>query len=212
MITIKPFVFNPFQENTFVLYDDTSEAIIVDAGCYTENEKQAITSFIDEKGLKPVLAVNTHCHIDHIAGISFIKNRYKIPFYANPEEEPLLQSAPEQGQMFGFNLADPPKIDTYVSDGDIISFGNSSLSVILVPGHSSGSIALYSKENKFVIVGDVLFDGSIGRTDLPGGDYATIIKSIRSKLMILPGEVTVWPGHGPSTTIQKEHDTNPFLN
>ena len=212
MITIKPFVFNPFQENTFVVYDETNEAIIVDAGCYADNEKNILASFISDNQLKPVLTVNTHCHIDHVVGINYVKENYQIPLQTNKNEEMLLQASLEQGKIFGLNMDTPPAIDHYISDGDTIKFGNSELSVISVPGHSPGSVALYSMPDKAIIVGDVLFDGSIGRTDLPGGSYDTLINSIRTKLMVLPDDVTVYPGHGPSTTIGKEHDTNPFLN
>ena len=212
MITIKPFVFNPFQENTFVVYDETNEAIIVDAGCYADNEKKILASFISDNQLKPVLTVNTHCHIDHVVGINYVKENYQIPLQTNKNEEMLLQASLEQGKIFGLNMDTPPAIDHYISDGDTIKFGNSELSVISVPGHSPGSVALYSMPDKAIIVGDVLFDGSIGRTDLPGGSYDTLINSIRTKLMVLPDDVTVYPGHGPSTTIGKEHDTNPFLN
>ncbi len=212
MISIKPFVFNPFQENTFVVYDETKEAIIIDAGCYADNEKQILASFISENQLKPVLAVNTHCHIDHVVGINYVKENYQIPLHVNKDEEFLLQASLEQGKIFGFNMDAPPVIDHYISEGDTIKFGNSGLSVISVPGHSPGSVALYSLPDKKIIVGDVLFDGGIGRTDLPGGSHDTLINSIRTKLLILPADVTVYPGHGPSTTIGKEHDTNPFLN
>jgi glyoxylase-like metal-dependent hydrolase (beta-lactamase superfamily II) len=212
MITIKSFVFNPFQENTFVLSDSTNNAIIVDPGCYTDNEKALLKSYVSQNQLKPVKLVNTHCHIDHVVGINFVKNEFNIPFYANESEEKLLQSAPEQAQVFGFDIDEPPAIDYSIDEGDVIEFGNSKLTVLHVPGHSTGSVALYSEKEQFIIVGDVLFDGSIGRTDLPGGDYATIIKSIKNKLMVLPHEVVVYPGHGPSTTLKKEHDTNPFLN
>ncbi len=212
MISIKPFVFNPFQENTFVVFDESNEAIIIDAGCYTDNEKQSLASFISDHQLKPVLAVNTHCHFDHVVGINFVKQKYQIPLHASKDEELLLQTSLEQGKIFGIDMDAPPAIDHYISDGDTIKFGKSGLSVISVPGHSPGSVALYSPTSKAIIVGDVLFDGSIGRTDLPGGSYDTLINSIKTKLLILPGDVTVYPGHGPSTTIGKEHDTNPFLN
>lgn len=212
MITVKPFVFNPFQENSFVLFDESKECIVVDPGCYADNEKETITSFIEDHKLNPVKIVNTHCHIDHIVGINFIKSQYNVPLYATKNEEPMLKSSEEQGMLFGFNIGQPPTIDHYLSEKDTFTFGNSTLSILEVPGHSLGSIALYSAQDKFIIVGDVLFDGSIGRTDLPGGDYDTLIESIRTKLMTLPPEVTVYPGHGPATSIKKEHDTNPFLN
>lgn len=212
MIQVQSFVFNPFQENTFILFDETKEAIIVDAGCFTSNEENMLNSYLAEYKLKPVKTVNTHCHVDHIVGVNYVKNTFNIPFFASKPEEYFVASSVQQAAMFGLNLDKPPKIDSYITEGDTVGFGNSSLKVISVPGHSAGSIALYAEEEQFIIVGDVLFDGSIGRTDLPGGDYGTLINSIKNKLMTLPGNVRVFPGHGPVTTIKKEYDTNPFLN
>ncbi len=207
---IKSFAFNAFQENTFVLFDDSSEALIVDAGCYTDNEINTVVQFLEANNLTPVKLINTHCHIDHIVGINALKKRYNIPFAASMEDNYLVENAIAQGAVFGFSLSEIPVIDENIKEGKI-TFGQSELQVFYVPGHSQGSLAYYSEKDNFVIVGDVLFNGSIGRTDLPKGDYETLITSINTKLMTLPPDTVVYPGHGPATTIGKEHDTNPFL-
>lgn len=211
MIQIKVFVFNPFQENTYVLYDETGDCIIVDAGCYTEEEKNALVSFIEKNELKPVKLVNTHCHVDHVLGVDFLMKKFNIPFEANESESNLIRDAKVHGKVFGFEVEQPPYPTTCLKEADEVRFGNSVLKVIHIPGHSMGSIALHSPEQKFIIVGDVLFKGSIGRTDLPGGDYDVIIESIFRKLLILDRDTTVLPGHGPQTYIGEEIMSNPFL-
>ncbi|MEA3316478.1 MAG: MBL fold metallo-hydrolase [Bacteroidota bacterium] len=209
MINIKNFVFNAFQENTFVLYDDTKECVIVDAGCSSENENLQLKNFINEKGLIPKLLINTHCHIDHILGNSFVANEYNINSLAHPDDLFLIERSQEMALGFGLNLNKPP-VPNNIPDKEI-SFGNSKLKIMHVPGHSPGSIALYSEDDKFVLVGDVLFNGGIGRTDLPGSDYDTLINSIKGKLFSLDNDFVVYSGHGPSTTIEKEKRENPFL-
>lgn len=211
MITIKTFEFNAFQENSYVLHDETKECLFVDPGCSDDPEREEMRSYIRENGLKPVAMVNTHCHVDHILGCRFIKDLYNIPFYFNKDDELLLIRAKEQGVFFGLTLEEPPKADFFLEDGQKILFGKSTLDIFYVPGHSAGSVALYSSSDSFVITGDALFKGSIGRTDLPGGNYQQLITSIRSKLLVLPRNVLVFPGHGPHTTIGDEYDTNPFL-
>jgi hydroxyacylglutathione hydrolase len=212
MIKIQKFVFNPFQENSFILYDQTGECIFVDMGSYTVDEKKEVLCFVENNKLSPVMIVNTHCHIDHILGNSFFKNKFKAGIAAHPADEFILERAVEHGKMFGLEAETPPGIDIYLEEGKKLSFGESSLEILHVPGHSPGSIALYSGNGNFVIAGDVLFSGSIGRTDLPGGDYDKLINSIRSKLLTLPSDVVVYCGHGPETTIGEEADNNPFLN
>ncbi|MFW5657663.1 MAG: MBL fold metallo-hydrolase [Bacteroidota bacterium] len=208
---IKTFTFNPFQENTFIVYDDSKAAAIIDAGCFNAEEEKLIDEFIQSENLKPEYLINTHCHIDHVAGLSALKSKYNVPFLAHKDDSFLLDTAVEQGKVFGFGIEPPPSINSFIDEPQEIKIGNSRLQVYHVPGHSPGSVALYAPEGEFVIVGDVLFSGSIGRTDLPGGDYKTLISSITEKLMVLPGNTTVYPGHGPATTIKHEHDTNPFL-
>ena len=212
MIKVQKFVFNPFQENSFLLFDETGECIFIDMGSYTVEEKKEVLFSVENNKLKPVMIVNTHCHVDHLLGNSFFKNKFKVKIAAHSADEFILENAVEHGTMFGFEVEAPPGIDEYLDEGNRISFGNSSLDILHVPGHSPGSIALYSKEDNFIISGDVMFSGSIGRTDLPGGDYVTLINSIRTKLLALPPETVVYCGHGPETTIGEEMRTNPFLN
>lgn len=212
MIKVQKFVFNPFQENSFLLYDETGECIMIDMGSYTVEEKKEVLYFLENNKLDPVMIANTHCHVDHILGNSFFKNKFRLKVAANKEDEHLLVNAVEHGKIFGFEVESPPGIDVYLKEGDKLTFGSSFLEVFHVPGHSPGSIAFYSREDNFVISGDVLFNGSVGRTDLPGGDYNTLMDSIKGKLMVLPPEVVVYTGHGPETTIGNESDSNPFIN
>lgn len=211
---LKSFEFNYFGVNTFIVWDETTkDAVIIDPGMFKEFENAEIDRFINENGLHIVGLINTHMHIDHIMGDDYIKEKYGVGLSAHKDDLFLSLGREGQANMFHLNnvKTDPLSIDINLKDGDIIHIGGSYLKVIAVPGHSPGSIALYSPEDGFVITGDALFNGSIGRTDLPGGDYATLIKSISSKLMTLPKETVVYPGHGPSTTILKESQFNPFL-
>ena len=212
MLKIKTFVFNPFQENTFILYDETRECVIIDAGNNDLNEKTELFSFIEKNTLIPKYILNTHCHIDHIMGNADVIEKYNIPSVAHKEDLPLIERANDMALAFGFNVKEPPKPNKYVIDGDEIKFGNSVLKVRHVPGHSPGSIVFIANDERFAIVGDVLFKGSIGRTDLPGGDYNTLINSIKQKLFSLNDDFIVYPGHGDSTTIHHERNTNPFLS
>ena len=208
MITIKTFVFNAFQENTYVIYDDSNECVVIDPGCSNDEERNELDKYINTLTLKPVAMVNTHCHVDHVLGCRYVKDKYKVPFYVNEADKFLLDTIEEHAGFFGLSLDRPPKPDYFLTDGQQFSFGNSTLDV---PGHSAGSIALYAGSDGFVITGDALFKGSIGRTDLPGGDFQTLITSIRKKLLVLPEAVMVFPGHGPYTTVGDEKDSNPFL-
>ncbi len=211
MINIKTFVFNAFQENTFILYDDTNDCVIIDAGCSTENEEMQLKNFITENKLTPKLLINTHCHIDHILGNSFVTNEYNVKNLAHKDDLFFIEKAKEIAITYGLELNEPSLPDNIIDKEGELSFGNSTLKILHVPGHSPGSIALYNDENKFVIVGDVLFNGGIGRTDLPGGDYNVLMRSINKKLFVLNDDVVVFPGHGSTTTILKEKTENPFL-
>jgi len=211
MVKIKKFIFNPFQENTFLLYDETNECVVIDAGCNDQNEQLELLTFIEENGLKLKLLLNTHCHIDHIMGNAFIVEKYKVPTIAHKDDLPLLERSNDMAIAFGFNIQKPPMPTIYVNHGEEIEFGNTKLKVLHVPGHSPGSIAFYCENDGFVIVGDVLFAGSIGRADLPGGDYGTLIRSITNNLFTLPENVVVYPGHGEATTIEHEKNTNPYF-
>jgi hydroxyacylglutathione hydrolase len=212
MIQIETLVFNPFMENTYVLYEDSGECIIFDAGCYEENEKDELLKFIDDNNLKPVELINTHCHVDHVLGVSYLKEKYKIPFRIHELEKNILKATPSQGSFFGLNPGPAAEPDGFINEGDSISLGKSSLSAIHIPGHSPGSLVFYSQDDSFLLSGDVLFRGSIGRTDLPGGDHDKLLQSIHEKLLVLDPETMVYPGHGQHTSIGIEKDHNPFLS
>jgi glyoxylase-like metal-dependent hydrolase (beta-lactamase superfamily II) len=212
MTIIKPLVFNAFQVNTFVLFDETKECVIIDPACYEPHEEKELIAFIEKEGLKPVAVLYTHCHIDHILGNNFVVKHYKIPALAHRDSLPFMATSPSYGTTFGFEVDEPIMPGKFIEDGQEISFGNQKLKALHTPGHAAGSICFYHEKDGFVIAGDVLFSGSIGRTDLPTGDFELLISSINEKLMTLPDEVKVFPGHGPATTIGHERNTNPFLN
>lgn len=207
---VESFVFNPFQENTYVLYDETKECVVIDPGCSEPDEKQALSSFIEGNGLKVKLLLNTHCHVDHVLGNDFVKEKYKVDFLIHESDLPVLKAVKAYAPSYGFVQYRETEPDRFMKEGDIISFGNQSLKVLFVPGHSPGHVAFYNERNKIVVAGDVLFYNSIGRTDMPGGHYDTLITSIHEKLFTLPDDVTVYPGHGPETSIGFEKKTNPF--
>lgn len=212
MIKLEKLVFNSFQVNTYILHDETGECVVIDPACYTEIENSELEKFISERKLTPVLHLNTHCHIDHVLGMRFVREKYKIPSRAHELETTLLERAPLMGEIFGFKTDKLPPIDKHIEHNEIVTFGNTELRAIHVPGHSAGSLAYYSERGGFVVTGDALFAGSIGRTDLPGGDYDTLISSIRNNLFTLPGKTMIFPGHGESSTIEKEIQENPFFN
>jgi hydroxyacylglutathione hydrolase len=209
---IKKFTFNPVQENTFIVYDETGECAIIDAGCYFENERKELDEFIAEKQLKPVRLINTHCHFDHIMGVTHCRIKYKVPFETHADEAILVEHAVDSGDRFGIPMEPIDAPEAYFREGDRITFGNSYLEVIESPGHSPGGVVFYNPEQKILIAGDVLFYGSIGRTDLPGGSFEQLTGNIKTKLLTLPEETVVYCGHGPETTIGFEKKNNPFLN
>jgi glyoxylase-like metal-dependent hydrolase (beta-lactamase superfamily II) len=210
MLHVKAFVFNPFQENTFVLYDDTSECVVIDPGCSDEHERKTLASFITQQRLKVKLLLNTHCHIDHVLGNAFVKETYKVNLLIHREEKAVLKAAEVYAPGYGFPMYHDVAADGYLEEGDYVKFGNQSLTVLFVPGHSPGHVAFYDERNRLVIGGDVLFYNSVGRTDLPGGNHELLINSIHTKLFTLPDYVKVYCGHGPETTIGFEKKTNPF--
>jgi len=211
MLKIDVFTFNPFQENTYVLSDETKQSAIIDPGCYENHEKLELTRFLEKNELTPTTILLTHSHIDHVLGIAYLVNKYNLPLEMNEIDLQGLRSVPIYGQTWGINAEPAPEPTMLLNEGDTVSFGNITLDVIFTPGHSPGSICFFHKETKTLIAGDVLFQESIGRTDLPGGNYDTLIKSIKEKLFVLADDVTVYPGHGPSTTIGEEKRENPFL-
>lgn len=211
MIQIQHFVFNDFLENTYLLWDETGECVIIDPGCYTASERDEVVQFVNGNGLRVVSLLNTHCHIDHVFGNKWVKETYQVPLLAHKNEVAVLNTLQQVGNLYGFFIDASPAPDSFLEEGDEVTFGSSSLKVFFTPGHSPGSISFYSAEARFVISGDVLFQSSIGRTDLPGGSYQVLMESIFSRLLILPDEVKVYSGHGPATTIGEEKRTNPFV-
>lgn len=211
MIQIEIFTFNPFQENTYILWDETQECVIIDPGCHVYEERKALTDFISEKKLKPVKLLNTHAHIDHILGNAFIKRNYNISYFLHEKDLPVLNTAPDRAAFWGFPAYEHSSVDEYLEEGKDISFGNSTLQVFFTPGHAPGHVVFYAKDQNFVIGGDVLFKGSVGRTDLPLCSFADLEKSIKTKLYTLSDQTVVYPGHGPSTTIGFEKKNNPFV-
>ncbi len=211
MITLKCMVFNIFATNTYILSDETGECVIIDPACSNASEEEEMARYIESKSLKPVKLIITHYHIDHIQGITFVKNKYGIGPTAHPDGQLFWENA--ESKIFGYGLKTsgffPP--DHFVNDGDKIKFGNSELEVIYVPGHADGSICLVNHQQKFVIAGDVLFYGSIGRTDLPTGDFDVLIDGIVNKLFTLDNDYLVYPGHGQKTEIGMEKLNNPFI-
>jgi glyoxylase-like metal-dependent hydrolase (beta-lactamase superfamily II) len=206
------FEFNPFAENTYLVYDESGECVIFDPGCYTAEERKALRNFIEEKELKPVRLINTHCHLDHVFGNRFVSDTWQLPLEIHRDEWPLLKRFPDVCRMYGIPGAEAsPEPELFLNHGDVVAFGNTRLEVLLTPGHSPASLSFYNRQEGYVIAGDVLFLESIGRTDLPGGDFDTLIASIRRELFSLPGETIVYPGHGPATTIRHEMEYNPFL-
>ena len=210
MIAIQSFVFNAFQENTYIISDKTKECVIIDPGCYDDHEKKELADYIQDHQLNVQMLLNTHCHIDHVLGNEFVKQKYGTKLYIHQTEEFVLNAQKILAPHYGFNLYQETTPDGYLAEGDVIEFGLQKFSVLFVPGHSPGHIAFYNEKEKVVLAGDVLFQNSVGRTDLPGGNHNTLVNSIHKKLFTLPDEVTVYPGHGGETTIGVEKRTNPF--
>jgi hydroxyacylglutathione hydrolase len=210
MLQVKKFTFNPFMENTFVLSDETKECVIIDPGCVDKNEENQLAEYIEHAELTVKSLINTHCHIDHILGNAFIKRKYNVLLSIHPLEVPVLKAVKTYAPNYGFYQYQDSSPDAFLNEGNHVSIGKQLLYVLFVPGHSPGHIALYHAESKTLIGGDVLFENSIGRTDLPGGNFDTLIDSIHQKFFTLPEDVTVYCGHGNETTIGVEKRTNPF--
>ncbi|MBC7862654.1 MAG: MBL fold metallo-hydrolase [Bacteroidia bacterium] len=208
---IEKFTFGPFQENTYVLYDDTKECVIVDPGCYSATEQIEMADFILKNGLKAVLLLNTHCHIDHVNGNLFVFEKFGLKPIIHRLDLPVLASQEQASMMYGLPFEKSPEPEKFIEEGDKIKFGKTVLDVLFTPGHCPGHVTFYHKESGTIVSGDVLFYNSIGRTDLPGGDHATLIRSVKTKLFPLGDDVKVYCGHGPETTIGFERRTNPFL-
>ena len=209
---IKTFTFNPIQENTYLVYDESNEAVVIDAGCVSEIEKRALKNYIEDNELMLKRVLNTHLHFDHQFGNKFLFNTFGIKPEAGEEDEYLLENVISQTRSFGMAVDEEAQpLGGYITDNQEIKFGNTTFKALHVPGHSPGSMAFYDEKEGVLFAGDVLFRASIGRTDLPKGDYATLILSITNKLLPLPDSTVVYSGHGPATTIGFEKKNNPFL-
>lgn len=210
MLHVKTFVFNPFSENTYVVYDDSLEAVVIDPGCYEQEEKDQLDNFIKSEKLTIKYLLDTHAHIDHVLGNYHVKEKYKVPFLMHKKDEPVLKAVKAYAPNYGFINYTEALPDQFLEEGDDVIFGNSKFSVLFVPGHAPGHIAFYNQKEKILMGGDVLFKRSVGRTDLPGGNHETLINSIHQKLFVLPDDVVVYPGHGDTTTLGEEKISNPF--
>jgi len=210
MISSRSFVFNTFMEKTYILWDETKEAIVVDPGCYEKAEKEELTSFILSQELKITSIVNTHCHIDHVLGNDFLKEKYKAPLLIPEGEHVVLRAVKSYAPQYGFPLYRECEPDGYLNTSEGLLFGKSKLEILSLPGHSPDHVGFFDAHSNNIFSGDVLFYRSIGRTDLPGGSHQTLINSIHTKLFELPNEVVVYPGHGQNTTIGEEKSQNPF--
>ncbi len=211
MLSVKAFTFNPVQENTYVLYNEKNECCIIDPGCYFPEEKEELKATIESFGWKPVLLLNTHCHFDHVFGNRFVYDTWGLELHIHEKEKPLLDFAPQSGEMFQLPFENYEGPLNYIREGTSVKMGDDEMEIRFAPGHSPGSVAFYYERGSFVIGGDVLFNGSIGRTDLPGGDFNTLINSIQTEFFTLPDDTKVYSGHGPVTTVGFERMNNPFV-
>ncbi|MFN4246687.1 MAG: MBL fold metallo-hydrolase [Flavipsychrobacter sp.] len=211
MLHIECFTFNAFQENTYVIHNNGKDCWIIDPGMYDAAEVTHLKKYIADNQLKPKAIINTHTHIDHIFGVAALKEAYNIPFGIHAKDAPVLNGAAGAAMLFGFTFGKAPEPDFFITEGNSPFAGLEDVQVLFTPGHSPGSISFYSPNDKWLVAGDVLFNGSIGRTDLPGGDFNTLISSIKTQLFVLPEETVVYSGHGPNTTIRNEKLYNPFL-
>lgn len=210
---IKTFEFNPIFVNTYVLYDDTKECVVIDASCFYPDEKDTIFNFIVDNELTPKMLINTHLHFDHIFGVNYLASEFNLKFGAHKDDLYLVEDLQNQLRMFGVDSdsVTKPNIDVLLTENDVIKFGNQELKILHIPGHSPGSLVYYNEKAGTLFTGDVLFRQGIGRTDLPGGNYRHLLDGIKTKLFTLPDETVVYPGHGPASTIGFEKANNPFL-
>ena len=211
MITIQDFCFSAFQENTYVLYNELKEAIIIDPGCYTRIEEKILSDFIRKENLKPTLLLNTHCHLDHVFGNNYVSETYGLTAHIHPNEQIVLDRLPEAAAKWGAPTEAYKGPIQYIQEGEIIPLGNDAFKVLLTPGHSPGSVCFYHVEQDFMIGGDLIFKDGVGRTDLPGANPLDLIKSIREQIFPLPDSLTIYSGHGPVTTWGREKEHNPYI-
>ncbi len=211
MLHIKSFTFNPFQENTYVLYDEKGDAALIDPGCFDLAERKELLDFVSDKKIRITQLLNTHCHIDHVLGNAWAKKTFGVPLLIHKEEEAVLKAVEVYAPNYGFTGYETSEADGFLSEGDEINVGSEVLQILFVPGHAPGHVVFYHKESQQCIAGDTLFQGSIGRTDLPGGNHDLLLSKIKSELFTLPEETVLYPGHGPETTIAFEKLHNPFV-
>lgn len=209
---IKRFEFNPFSENTYILFDESKEAAVIDCGALDAEEWTQLNDFVQENNLIVKFVLNTHLHLDHAFGLFYLYKIYNIKPQYHRNEVEMLPNLNRQAEAFGISFPEESvPVENFLEEGDKVKFGNVTLEVIFVPGHSPGSLCFYSKKDNCIFTGDVIFRGSIGRTDLWGGDYSLLIHGIKEKLLTLPEETAIYPGHGPVTTVRYEKNSNPFL-
>lgn len=211
MLQVKSFEFSPIYENTYIVYNEFNECVIIDPGCYHDHEKETLAAYINEKKLKPVHLLNTHCHLDHVFGNVFVSEQYNLELQIHPLEQAVLDFAPTSGLMYDLPFTNYQGKINHLTPVDKVFLGDDALHILFTPGHSPGSVSFYSKEYGFVLGGDVLFKGSIGRTDLPGGNMNMLLSSVKDKLFTLPDTTIVYSGHGGTTTIGEEKRSNPFF-
>ena len=205
-------VFSPIEVNTYIITGDGKECIIIDCGCYGHDEEKKLEEMLESGSLEPVMLLDTHCHLDHVFGNRFMLERYGLRPRFHEGDRFNYKNAPKHSLMFGLSMEEPPEPEEYLADGEMITAAGLTLKVIAVPGHSPGGIAFYSETDGVVFTGDALFAGSIGRSDLPGGDHEQLMENIRRGLFTLPPDTVVYPGHGPETTIREEIAHNPFFS
>ena len=209
---LKSFVFSPFQENTYVVADEaTGEAAIIDPGCYDQGEKEELARFIDTNKLTVTKLLLTHAHLDHVFGCAFVKRKYNVKLYLHELDMVIFNDVPNRMSMYGLRGYDPTEVDEYLHEGDEITVGTIKFEVVHVPGHAPGHVAFINHAEHYVIGGDVLFKGSVGRTDFPFCDHNALLNSIRTKFYTLPDDYTVYAGHMEPTTIGREKKSNPFV-
>ena len=211
MLQIKSFQFSPIQENTYLLYNEFNDCIVIDPGCYFDEEKDKLAAFIYDNNLNPVMLLNTHCHLDHVFGNKMVAEKYNLTLQIHQNEKAVLAFAPTSGLMYDMPFDNYEGDFILLNEGDFIKLGTDELKILFTPGHSPGSLSFYCQKDKFVISGDALFKNSIGRTDLPGGNHEQLIKSIKQNLLTLPNDTVVYSGHGPATTVGEEKVGNLYL-
>ena len=212
MFSVHSFTFSPIEENTYLLYNEKAQCIIIDPGCYFLEEKEVLKEFVRMKGLIPVLLLNTHCHLDHVFGNKLAADTWNLPLHIHPDERKMLDLAPASGLIYNLPFDNYTGEFIYLEDGKKINLDGDELEIILAPGHAPGHCCFYSAQQGFIISGDVLFYRSIGRTDLPYGNHEQLLKSIRERIFVLPDNTIVYPGHGSATQVGDEKKFNPFLN